>query len=89
MSDPVAETANPKDLVISYLVGSQKIDAASYAAVEGALKSGYRIVDVLATPHCVGGGGTSIGPTVITVVLTKSSRECPYMAVRTTRRASQ
>ena len=73
-----SEASADSDLVLSYTVHHGGIGK-EYAALQQALSQGYRVVDVLQSDADVGGGGTSIGHTCVTVVLTKDANRMPYI----------
>ena len=71
----------PNDLIISYHAYSGTDRNTQYAEVLEALNNDYRIVDVFTnTFNC--GSGTSLGPVVVTVVLTLDKENLVYRRQR-------
>ena len=72
----MSESKTPNDLVLSYVVTDQGVRSQSGASshmiqnsqIEGALKEGYRVIDIISTP-IPGGQSTTGGGVAVTVLL--------------------
>lgn len=73
--------SKPTDLVISYVVNSANVIAATYEPLKKALDEGYRVVDVFTAPSD-GAAGAGHGMAVVTVLLTSHAGTSAYCRIK-------